>query len=74
MNGFQSNMNQKLTIVQVIPSLQSGGVEKGTLEIAKYLAHKGHESIVISGGGRLSEQLKKEGSTHMNRTKTVSFF
>lgn len=65
MNGFQSNMNQKLTIVQVIPSLQSGGVEKGTLEIAKYLAHKGHESIVISGGGRLSEQLKKEGSTHI---------
>ncbi len=55
----------KLTVVQVLPALQSGGVERGTLEIGKYLAEHGHRSIVISAGGRLVEQLEREGSEHV---------
>lgn len=56
---------RKLTVVQVLPALQSGGVERGTLEVGKYLAEQGHRSIVISGGGRLVEQLEREGSEHI---------
>jgi len=58
-------MKKKLSIVQVLPSLISGGVEKGTLEVAKYISEKGHNSIVISNGGRLVGQLLGDGSTHI---------
>ena len=55
-----------LTVVQMLPELESGGVERGTLEIGKYLADNQHRSIVISAGGRMVEQLVEEGSTHIN--------
>jgi glycosyltransferase involved in cell wall biosynthesis len=51
-----------LTIVQMLPELQSGGVERGTLELGKYLVEHGHRSMVISAGGQMAEQLKAEGS------------
>lgn len=54
-----------LTIVQMLPELEEGGVEQGTLELGKYLARHGHRSIVISGGGRLVGQLQAEGSEHV---------
>jgi glycosyltransferase involved in cell wall biosynthesis len=56
--------DRKLTVVQVLPALESGGVERGTLEVGKYLAEHGHRSIVISAGGRMVEQLLREGSEH----------
>ncbi len=59
------NVKRKLNILQVLPSLNSGGVEKGTLEIADYLLKKGHTSFVISGGGRLVEKLVFDGSRHL---------
>jgi glycosyltransferase involved in cell wall biosynthesis len=55
---------KRLTILQVLPALQSGGVERGTLEVGKYLVEHGHRSLVISAGGRLVEQLEREGSEH----------
>ena len=58
-------MHRKLTIVQVLPNLISGGVEKGVLEVAKYISLKGHESIVISGGGRMVDELESDGSKHI---------
>ncbi|MDP2786949.1 MAG: glycosyltransferase family 4 protein [Pseudomonadota bacterium] len=54
-----------LTVVQVLPALESGGVERGTLEVGKYLVDHGHRSIVISAGGRLVAQLEREGSEHL---------
>ncbi len=54
----------KLTVVQMLPALESGGVERGTLEIGKFLAERGHRSIVISAGGRMVEQLVRDGSEH----------
>lgn len=57
--------NKKLTVIQVVPALNVGGAEKGTLEIGRYLARHGHHSIVISAGGRMVEQLIDEGSEHI---------
>ena len=54
-----------LTVVQVLPALESGGVERGTLEVGKYLVEQGHRSIVISAGGRMVDQLEREGSEHV---------
>lgn len=55
---------KKLTVVQVLPALESGGVERGTLEVGRYLVEHGHRSIVISAGGRMVEQLVRDGSEH----------
>jgi Glycosyltransferase len=57
--------SRKLTVVQTLPALQSGGVERGTLEIGKHLVEHGHRSIVISSGGRLVDRLLSEGSEHV---------
>ncbi len=57
-------MPDRMTIVQLVPSLESGGVERGTLEVGEELVRRGHRSIVISGGGRLVPQLTGHGSEH----------
>jgi glycosyltransferase involved in cell wall biosynthesis len=53
-----------LKVLQVLPALDSGGVERGTLELGQALARHGHDSHVLSGGGRLVTRLQKQGSTH----------
>lgn len=57
---------RKLTVVQILPEMDEGGVEGETLDLAVYLADNGHRSIVISGGGRLVPQLEKVGCVHIN--------
>ena len=54
-----------MKVVQLLPELESGGVERGTTELARHLVSHGHESIVISGGGRLVHGLEKEGTHHV---------
>ena len=54
-----------MKIMQLLPELNSGGVERGTLEIARALIQDGHESLVVSNGGRLVAQLEAEGSQHL---------
>ncbi|MEZ5522342.1 MAG: glycosyltransferase [Dokdonella sp.] len=56
---------QRLCVVQLVPALVSGGAERSTLEIGRALVEAGHESIVVSGGGRLVGQLEAEGSRHI---------
>ncbi len=55
----------KKTILQVVPALVSGGVERGTIEIAKKLVDSGYNSIVISAGGALVKSLENSGSEHI---------
>ena len=56
--------NRTMTVVQLIPTLHSGGAERSTLEIARALVAAGHRSVVVSAGGRLVAQLEAEGSEH----------
>ena len=53
-----------MNILQVLPELNVGGVETGTLDMAKYLVSQGHKSVVVSNGGALVSQLQSEGSKH----------
>ncbi len=57
--------SRPLTIVQMIPELHGGGVERGTIELSEELVRQGHRSIVISAGGRLVEQLNDHGAEHV---------
>ncbi|HEY2622646.1 MAG TPA: glycosyltransferase, partial [Dyella sp.] len=56
---------RSLTVVQLIPGLDSGGAERSALEIARALVKAGHQSVVISAGGRMVQQLEAEGSRHV---------
>ena len=58
-------MKKQLSVMQLLPALNSGGVERGTTEIAHALVESGHRSIVVSAGGRLVPQLENEGSEHI---------
>jgi len=52
--------------MQVLPALDGGGVERGTLEISRGLVARGHRSLVVSAGGGLVEQLKGQGGKHLS--------
>ena len=54
-----------LTVVQLLPALESGGVERSTLEIADALVRAGHRAIVVSAGGRLVPSLEAVGAEHV---------
>ncbi len=54
-----------MKVLQVLPSLNSGGVERGTVDFAAELVRRGHQSLVMSAGGHLVEQLQQDGSTHI---------
>ncbi len=54
-----------LTIVQMLPELITGGVERGTLETGAFFAKKGHRSIVVSNGGPMVKELEKNGTQHI---------
>ncbi len=51
-------------ILQVLPSLTVGGVERGVVDLAKGMIRRGHEVSVISAGGPLAERLTQLGAHH----------
>lgn len=67
-----------MKVMQVLPELNSGGVERGTLEVANWLVKHGHEAVVVSDGGRQVEALEKSGARHIampvHRKSLKSFF
>ena len=54
----------KLTVLQLLPALESGGVERGTLEVAQALIEHGHRALVMSAGGRQVAPLVASGAEH----------
>ena len=56
---------RRLTVVQLLPALESGGVERSTLEIADALVRAGHRALVVSAGGRLVARLQALGAEHI---------
>ena len=54
-----------MNILQLIPALDQGGVERGTVDLAREFVKKGHSVFVISSGGSLVRELKKSGTTHI---------
>ncbi|MCX7545088.1 glycosyltransferase [Marinicella gelatinilytica] len=54
-----------LTVMQILPALNMGGVERGTVEFARYLKQQGHRAIVVSGGGYQVQALENTGVEHI---------
>ncbi len=55
----------KLNVIQTLPALNSGGVERGTIEIAEELVNRGHRAIVVSAGGSMVSELNSVGAEHV---------
>jgi len=53
-----------LNILQILPELNVGGVETGTLDLAKRLVALGHKAVVVSAGGTLVKDLEDAGAKH----------
>ncbi len=53
------------TILQVLPALNQGGVERGTIDIAEGIIKAGGKALVISSGGKLESQLRTLGAEHI---------
>ena len=54
-----------MRIVQVIPELNEGGVERGVVELNREFVKKGIDSFVISAGGKLENQINLDGGNHV---------
>jgi glycosyltransferase involved in cell wall biosynthesis len=52
-------------ILQVLPALDTGGVERGTIEVAEALVAAGFRAFVASAGGRLVAELARVGAVHL---------
>ena len=55
------NPARSVSVLQVIPSLDTGGAERTTIDIAKALAAAGFRPLVASEGGRLEGELRESG-------------
>ena len=51
-------------LMQVLPSLQSGGVEQGTIDVANHLAYKQISSSITSNKGQMISLLNKKYIQH----------
>ena len=58
-------MKDKLKVIQFLPELNSGGVERGTIEFSAWLVERGHDSTVVSAGGRQEGKLADHGGKHV---------
>ena len=53
-----------MNILQILPSLDVGGVETGTVDLARYLVKHGHKAVVVSSGGRMVRELDAMNVRH----------
>jgi glycosyltransferase involved in cell wall biosynthesis len=58
-------------LLQVLPALRSGGVERGTLEIAEAQIAAGFRALVASAGGEMVPALEALGAKHITLPLTA---
>lgn len=54
-----------MKVIQLLPELNEGGVERGVVELNREYSKLDIESIVISNGGKLSNQIDLDGGKHI---------
>lgn len=52
-------------IVHLVPEMQQGGVETVVAELNRALVKAGHACTVISAGGKMTEQIVRDGGRHI---------
>lgn len=54
------------TVLQVLPALHTGGVERGTCDMAAAIMDAGWRAVVASSGGPMTRELERAGALHVN--------
>lgn len=54
-----------LKVVQLLPELNTGGVERGATDLSTELVKRGHSSYLISNGGIFEEEVTRNGGIHI---------
>lgn len=62
---YKRGMSRPPAILQILPALVTGGVERGTLEIAEAQVAAGFRAFVASAGGPLVAPLERLGARHV---------
>ncbi|GEO81010.1 glycosyltransferase family 4 protein [Pararhodospirillum oryzae] len=52
-------------ILQVLPELVTGGVERGTIDVAQAIVEAGWRAVVVSAGGPMTRDLERLGVPHV---------
>ena len=52
-------------VLQVLPRLVTGGVERGTVDLAAALVARGWRAVVASAGGPMVRELERAGAVHV---------
>ena len=52
-------------VLQVLPALTNGGVERGTVEMVNALVKAGHKAYVASSGGPMADEVTQAGGHHI---------
>ncbi len=52
-------------ILQVLPALVAGGVERGTVDVAAAIVAAGWTALVASNGGPMVREIERAGATHV---------
>ena len=58
-------------LVQIVPSLDSGGVERGAVDVANFLAEKKIQNFIITSGGKMIKELD-ERFIHVHQLPVAS--
>ncbi len=65
MDDFPATRSPGPVILQVLPALETGGVERGTVEITAAIARAGGTPLVASAGGRLATSVERAGGRNI---------
>jgi len=60
-----SSAGRPPVVLQVLPGLVTGGVERGTVDVAAAVAAAGWSSLVASSGGPMVRELERAGARHI---------
>lgn len=55
----------RITLLQIVPGMVSGGVERGVIDVARRCSENGGRALVISSGGALVSALEQAGAKHI---------
>ena len=56
---------KNFNLLQIVPSLESGGVEQGTIDVANFLGERDLGSFIASNGGKMLTLLNNKKTKHI---------
>lgn len=57
--------SRQMTVLQIVPALETGGAERTAVDVSKALVESGHNSIIASAGGRMAAEITETGGEHV---------